>query len=141
MKDVTNVYQDFAINLLATHSWYMHQLKTVLRPYDISPVQYNVLRILNGANERPVSASYLKEQVIDKGSNITRLIDKMELKKWVTRCLCETNRRQMDIDITESGKIVLKNATKEIDELIKVLYAINENEAKLVSEILIKIRT
>lgn len=65
----------------------------------------------------------------------------MEIKKWVTRCLCETNRRQMDIDITESGKLVLTEVTKEIDELIKVLYSINEEEARLLSKILIKIRT
>ena len=119
----------------------MLQLKTVLKPYDISPAQYNILRILNGAKNRPVSASYLKEQVIDKGSNITRLIDKMEIKKWVTRCLCETNRRQMDIDITEDGKRVLLKATKEIDELIKVLYSITEAEAEMVSKILMKIRS
>ncbi|PCJ91302.1 MAG: MarR family transcriptional regulator [Flavobacteriaceae bacterium] len=141
MKNKKDLYQNVAINLLSTHSWYMHQLKTVLRPYDISPVQYNVLRIINGSKDRPVSASYLKEQVIDKGSNITRLIDKMEIKKWVTRCLCETNRRQMDIDITESGKLVLIKVTKEIDELIKVLYSINEEEAILISRILTKIRT
>lgn len=141
MKNKKDLYQNVAVNLLTTHSWYMHQLKTVLKPFDISPAQYNILRILNGAKKLPVSASCLKEQVIDKGSNITRLIDKMEFKKWVTRCLCETNRRQMDIDITDIGKLVLNKATKEIEELIKVLYSINEEEAKLVSEILTKIRT
>ena len=140
MNNKKDLYQNVALDLLTTQSWYMHQLKTVLKPYDISPAQYNILRILNGANNRPVSASYLKEQVIDKGSNITRLIDKMEIKKWVTRCLCETNRRQMDIDITEDGKLVLLKVTKEIDELIKVLYSITEDEARVVSKILTKIR-
>ncbi len=141
MKDNKDLYQNVAVELLTTHSWYMYQLKTVLKPFDISPAQYNILRILNGAKKLPVSASYLKERVIDKGSNITRLIDKMESKKWVTRSLCKTNRRQMDIDITKSGKLVLSKATKEINELIKVLYSINEKEAILVSKILNKIRT
>jgi DNA-binding MarR family transcriptional regulator len=141
MNNKKNLYQNVAVELLTTQSWYMHQLKKVLKPYDISPAQYNILRILNGAKNRPVSASYLKGQVIDKGSNITRLIDKMEIKKWVTRCLCETNRRQMDIDISEEGIKVLVEATKEINELIKVLYSISEDEAKLVSKILIKIRS
>jgi len=140
MNNKRKLYQDVAINLLTTHSWYMHQLKTVVRPYDISPVQYNVLRIINGSKEPPVSASYIKEHVIDKGSNITRLIDKMEIKQWVTRCLCETNRRQMDIDITKKGINVLNKVTTEINELIKVLYSINEEEAKTVSKILAKIR-
>lgn len=140
MNNKKDLYQNVAVELLTTQSWYMHQLKTVLKPYDISPAQYNILRILKGAKNRPVSASYLKEHVIDKGSNITRLIDKMEIKKWVTRCLCETNRRQMDIDITEDGIKVLMEATKEINELIKVLYSITEDEAKIVSKILIKIR-
>ena len=135
------IYEKLAVNLLSTHSWYMHQLKAVLRPYDISPVQYNVLRILHGATERPVSASYLKDQVIDKGSNITRLIDKMIKKDWVTRCLCETNRRQMDIDITEKGSDIMLKATQKIDELIKVLYSISEDEAKMVSNLLSKMRT
>ena len=82
MKNEKNLYQNVAVDLLTTHSWYMHQLKTVLKPFDISPAQYNILRILNGAKKLPVPALYLKERVIDKGSNITRLIDKMELKKW-----------------------------------------------------------
>ena len=140
MERKNNLYQNLAIELLTTQSWYMHQLKAVLKPYDISPAQYNILRILNGSKNRPVSASYLKERVIDKGSNITRLIDKMEIKKWVTRCLCETNRRQMDIDITEDGNRVLLKVTKEIDELIKVFQSISKNEAKAISKILIKIR-
>ncbi len=140
MKNL-KIYQNVAVELLTTHSWYMHQLKNILKPYNISPAQYNILRILNGANDLPVSASYLKEQVIDKGSNITRLIDKMELKNWVTRCLCKTNRRQMDIDITENGKVVLQKATIEINELIKVLYSISEEEAKIISNILIKLRS
>ena len=135
-----DVYQNVAVELLTTHSWYMHQLKAVLKPYDISPAQYNILRILNGADALPVSAAYLKDRVIDRGSNITRLIDKMEIKKWVTRSLCETNRRQMDIDITEAGERVLIEATKEINELIKVLYSITEDEARVVSKILNKIR-
>ena len=122
MKDTKKIYEDVAVNLLATHSWYMHQLKSVLKPHDISPAQYNILRILNGAKQPPVSASYIKSQVIDKGSNITRLIDKMELKKWVTRSLCQTNRRQMDIDITATGKVVLLETTKEINKLNKVIY-------------------
>ncbi len=136
-----SIYQDVAVNLLTTHSWYMHQLKTVLKPYDISPAQYNVLRILHGAPRLPVSASYLKDQVIDRGSNITRLIDKMEIKKWVTRCLCENNRRQMDIDITLEGERVMLEVTKEIEVLVKVLYAITEDEAKTVSNILTKLRS
>ncbi|WP_299439836.1 MarR family transcriptional regulator [uncultured Aquimarina sp.] len=141
MKKTKDLYQNVAVELLTTHSWYMHQLKTVLKPYDISPAQYNILRILKGAKDTPVSASFLKDQVIDKGSNITRLIDKMEIKKWVTRCLCLTNRRQMDIDITEEGIKILSDATKEINELIKVLYSITEEEAEIVSKILIKIRS
>jgi len=140
MNKNIELYQNTAVELLTTHSWYMHQLKAVLKPYDISPAQYNILRILNGANNPPVSASYLKDSVIDKGSNITRLIDKMEIKKWVTRCLCETNRRQMDIDITASGKGVLIEVTKEINELIKVLYSITEDEDKIITKILVKIR-
>lgn len=140
MKNKKDLYQNVAVELLTTQSWYMHQLKTVLKPYDISPAQYNILRILNGATDRPVSASYLKDRVIDKGSNITRLIDKMEIKNWVTRSLCETNRRQMDIDITGEGINVLSEVTEEINELIKVLYSITEDEAKMVSKILIKIR-
>ena len=140
MKNKKDLYQNVAVELLTTQSWYMHQLKTVLKPYDISPAQYNILRILNGATNRPVSASYLKDRVIDKGSNITRLIDKMEIKNWVTRSLCETNRRQMDIDITREGINVLSEVTEEINELIKVLYSITEDEAKMVSKILIKIR-
>lgn len=139
-KEGEKIYEDVAVNLLTTHSWYMHKLKSVLRPYGISPEQYNVLRIIKGANQRPVSASYIKERMIDKGSNITRMVDKMEAKKWVTRSLCETNRRQMDIDITEEGIGVVSNVTSEVNELIKVFYALTEEEAELLSQLLKKAR-
>ena len=135
-----SVYEALAISLMATHSWYVSQLKSALRPYGLSPEQYNVLRILNGAKKRPVNAAYLKERMIDKGSNVTRLIDKLEKKAFVTRCLCATDRRQMDIDITEEGVAVTEEIKPVLTEFLKVLEGVEENEAARLVELLDRLR-
>ena len=72
--------QEAAVNLVFTHSWVDSRMKEVLRPYNVSPQQYNVLRILRGAFPKKVSSGYIKERMLDKESNITRLIDKLVSK-------------------------------------------------------------
>lgn len=79
----------------------------ILKPFDISPQQYNVLRILRGQKGCPVNMCAIQERMIAKNSNTTRLIDKLLLKNMVTRKECPENRRKIEILITEKGLAVL----------------------------------
>jgi len=79
-----------------------------LKPYDISIQQFNVLRILNGQKEKPANLSTIQERMVSKMSNTTRLVDKLISKKYVKRIPCESNRRKVEITITEIGKTFLE---------------------------------
>ena len=79
----------------------------VLKPYDLSSEQYNVLRILRGQKGVPTNMCVIQERMIAKNSNTTRLIDKLLLKELVTRDVCSENRRKIEILITDKGMGIL----------------------------------
>jgi len=95
----------------------------VLKPFDISIQQYNVLRILRGQKGTPANLSTIHERMIDRSSNTTRLVDKLMKKEWVERQVCEQNRRKVEIFITKKGLDILE----ELDPIIK------DNNNQLVS--------
>lgn len=79
-----------------------------LKPYEVSLQQFNVLRILRGQKGEPANLSTLNERMVSKMSNTTRLVDKLLLKGYVNRCVCETNRRKIEIFITDRGESILE---------------------------------
>jgi len=83
-------------------------IANVLKPFDVSLQQFNVLRILRGQNGKPANLSTLNERMVTKMSNTTRLVDKLITKGYVDRIICPSNRRKIEINITDSGKKVLK---------------------------------
>lgn len=80
----------------------------VLKPYDLSGEQYNVLRILRGQKGKPANMCVIQERMVTKNSNTTRLIDKLLLKDLVTRNVCPNNRRKMEVLITDKGLALLE---------------------------------
>jgi len=136
-----SAHQEAAINLIFTHTWVDARIKKVLKPYKASPQQYNVLRILRGAFPEIVSSSYIKERMIDKESNITRLIDKLVIKKYVVRNLCPSNRRKMDISITELGLRELKKMDKDLKKSNSIFEKLSKKEANKLNKLLDKIRS
>lgn len=90
-------------------------IANALKPFDVSIQQFNVLRILRGQNNKPANLSTLNERMVTKMSNTTRLVDKLLLKGYVDRVTCESNRRKVEISITEKGTAMLK----EMDIAVK----------------------
>jgi len=96
-------------------------ISKVLKPFDVSLQQFNVLRILRGQKGQPANLSTLNERMVTKMSNTTRLVDKLMAKGHVNRILCQSNRRKVEINITDSGKkelekmdAAMKSAEKQI---------------------------
>ncbi len=102
------------VNLLYTYGYINHKLNNVLKPFEISLQQFNVLRILRGQNGIPASLATIQERMINKMSNTTRLIDKLIKKDYVKKEVNERNKRKIDITITQDGL----NFLDEIDHLI-----------------------
>ncbi len=103
------------LNIMYTQNVLTEIFNEVLKPYDLSAEQFNVLRILRGQKGKPINMGDIQERMIAKTSNTTRLVDKLLLKDLVTREVCCTNRRKMEIKITEKGLDVLKALDPKVE--------------------------
>lgn len=97
------------LNIMYTQNILGESFNEILKPFDLSPEQFNVLRILRGAKGKPANMCMIQERMIAKTSNTTRLVDKLLLKDLVTREVCPDNRRKMEVTITVKGLEVLKS--------------------------------
>ncbi|WP_244299585.1 MarR family winged helix-turn-helix transcriptional regulator [Aquimarina algiphila] len=97
------------VNLLYTENWIMEKINLELKTYDISIQQFNVLRILKGQKGKPANLSTIQERMVSKMSNTTRLVDKLIHKGYVKRDTCPSNRRKVEITITQEGKTFIDN--------------------------------
>lgn len=125
------------INIKYTANWLNTVGNEILKPSKISTQQYNILRILKGANEA-VTVNMVKERMIEKSPNATRLMDKLCDKGLIERTRCENDRRVVYVKISEKGLKLLDKIN--VDELGSRMNAISEEEAKILNEILDKIR-
>ncbi len=129
------------LNIMFCNNMMLESLTDLLKPFDLSGEQYNVLRILRGQKGIPANMSTIQERMIAKTSNTTRLVDKLLLKKMVTRCTCESNRRKIEVSITQKGLDILS----QLDPLIlnheqKQAKNLDENELKNLNYLLEKYR-
>jgi DNA-binding MarR family transcriptional regulator len=136
----TSEFDKVAVNLLYTGSWLYNVNSSRLKKFDVTPEQYNVLRILRGTHPLPMMLADITSRMIDKSSNATRLVEKLRLKGLVKRELCEDNRRQVDIIITDKGLSVLKKIDNASDEWVSTLKNISKAEATELNRILDKLR-
>ena len=125
------------INILFTANWITNFQNTFFKPYGISPQQYNILRILNGAQE-PLKVQIIKQRMIDRSPNATRLMDKLCSKKLIDRIPCPGDRRVVHIVITDKGKALLEDISDNFND--EILKNITENEATQLSDLLDKLR-
>jgi DNA-binding MarR family transcriptional regulator len=133
-------FDKVAINILFTSSWLSNVNASRLKAHDITPEQFNVLRILRGSYPKAMMLADITSRMIDKSSNCTRLVEKLRQKGMVKREICEGNRRQVDISITEKGLGVLKKIDAEETEWISTLKNISKQEAQELNRILDKLR-
>lgn len=104
------------LNVLYTQNVISDKFNELLKPYDLSSEQYNVLRILRGQKGNPANMCVIQERMIAKTSNTTRLVDKLLLKKFVTRNVCPENRRKIQVLITQKGLDVLNELDPKVTE-------------------------
>lgn len=109
-----NPYVKTVLNIMYSGKLVEEKIAEVLKPYDLSPQQYNVLRILRGQKGKPANLSTIQERMISKMSNTTRLVDKLLAKDFVKRSICEINRRKVDIIITPLGLSLLETLDPQV---------------------------
>ena len=107
------------IHMTLVHNQVNEIINTALKPFEVSLQQFNVLRILRGQKGKPANLSTLNERMVTKMSNTTRLVDKLLNKGYVNRAICETNRRKVEIVITDLGMDVLSKMDKAVSSAEK----------------------
>ncbi|WP_442787464.1 MarR family winged helix-turn-helix transcriptional regulator [Flavobacterium suncheonense] len=130
------------LNILYTQNIVSEKFAEVLKPYDLSSEQYNVLRILRGQNSKPTNMCSIQERMLAKTSNTTRLVDKLLLKDLVTREICAQNRRKMEITITQKGLDLLAELDPQVEQH-EALFGQNltQDELEQLNNLLEKFRT
>lgn len=138
LKDAKKVI----LNVMYTQNVVNDKFNEILKPYDLSGEQYNVLRILRGQKGNPANMCIIQERMLAKNSNTTRLIDKLLLKDLVTRNVCLDNRRKIEVLITQKGLDLLTELDPKVDEHEEQFANnLSESELSLLNTLLEKYRT
>lgn len=129
------------LNVFHLNSIIKDKLLLSLKPYDLSIEQFNVLRILRGQKGQAVNLQDIQDRMINKMSNTTRLVDKLILKGYVERFVCEKNRRKVEIFITETGLKLLKTLDPVVDETEKnITNLLSLEELELLNKLINKLK-
>jgi DNA-binding MarR family transcriptional regulator len=140
-KDINTTFPNNKVkallNIIYTSNWISSHQNTFFKPFGISPQQFNILRILRGA-DKPLKVQTIKDRMLERAPNATRLMDKLCAKHLIERIPCPEDRRVVHIAITKTGLQLLKNISNEMD--FDLLENLNESEAATLSDLLDKIR-
>jgi DNA-binding MarR family transcriptional regulator len=129
------------INVFLSNTYFKDEMLSVLKPFDLSLEQFNVLRILRGQNEKPLNLQDIQDRMVNKMSNTTRLIDKLLLKGFVERNTCAKNRRKIEIFITQEGLKTLSVLDPIIDDIEQQMTSnLSQTELEQLNNLLTKLK-
>ena len=134
-----NEFHKAIVNVLYTSNWIMERNKEIFERGDITPQQYNILRILRGA-KKPLSTMQIRQRMLDKMSDTSRIVDRLLKKELVKKVVCLSDKRLVDVTITTKGLELLEVLDKYNDELDSVLNRLSHSEVCTLNLLLDKIR-
>lgn len=134
-----NEFQKAMINLTYTHNWLTERFKQLMDRYDLTEQQFNILRILRGAGT-PLSTLQIRERMLDKMSDTSRIVDRLIVKNVVKKTTCARDKRLVDVVITPKGLTLLAEIDTHSHELDGILAGLTEFEAQTLNVLLDKLR-
>jgi DNA-binding MarR family transcriptional regulator len=135
-----NNFHKVVVNILYTCGWMTTIIRERLRQHEVTIQQFNILRILRGQHPNPATINLLKERMLDKMSDASRIVDRLIQKELVSREVNQSDRRAVDIVITEKGLALLKEIDKDMLGADIVQKNISEDEAAQLNMLLDKLR-
>lgn len=135
-----NEWHKASVNLIFTYNWIQDRSRHVLNQMGITNQQYNVLRILRGSHPQPLSTADIRERMLDKMPDTSRLVDRMVLKGWVKKHVCESDKRLVDVMITPAGIQLLEQLDACQSQIDAFLQGLSKAEAAQLNVLLDKIR-
>jgi DNA-binding MarR family transcriptional regulator len=128
------------LNCLYTAWWLKTVLSRELKTFDLTHEQYNVLRILKGKHPEQMCVRDIASRMMEKNSNVPRIVDRLVSKKWVKRSTSSIDKRETVINLTQSGIDILENSTAQVEQLFTRILTLNNTEATQLNELLEKLR-
>lgn len=135
-----NEYHKLAVNVIYTYGWLSNLQTELFTDYHITSNQYNILRILRGQYPNPATINLLKERMLDKMSDASRLVERLRVKGLVKRDLSSHDRRRVDVIITEKGLKLLSEMDKLNEKSDAIFKNLSLSEAKKLNDLLDKLR-
>lgn len=132
-----STHQKAIINLLFTASWIQTQQQQFFKTFGITNQQFNILRILKGQYPQAISATEIKSRMLDKNSDVSRLLDRLASKKLILKQTCPKDKRAADVSITQAGLDILAELDKK-QKQIDIVLSLSEKEAEELSNLLDK---
>ena len=136
----TSARQKAMLNVLYTYGWLLERVKVFLAGEDITHQQFNILRILRGAHPKPLSTLQIRERMLDKMSDTSRIVDRLVVKGLVKKGPCGKDKRLVDVIITDRGQKLLQKLDAEGDHVADIMGNLTEKEAEMLSQLLDKLR-
>ena len=134
-----NEFQKMSINIIYTANWLNEKMGQILATEDITQQQYNILRILRGS-ECPLSTLKIRERMLDKMSDTSRIVDRLIVKGLVEKTACIKDKRLVDITVTKKGLQLLEKLDALNEQIDSILNGVSEKEAHTINQILDKLR-
>jgi DNA-binding MarR family transcriptional regulator len=139
-KSFRSEFQKAILNILYTQNYLVSKMNDVFKPFDITRQQYNVLRILRGQYPNPASINVIKERMLEKMSDTSRIVERLRIKGLVAREDGKSDKRSAEVSITVAGLDLLKKMQAHVDEIELEISGLTEEEAKDLNLLLDKIR-
>jgi DNA-binding MarR family transcriptional regulator len=135
-----NPHHKVTINLVFTSNWLLTKQQDFFKPYGITASQFNILRILRGQHPNKISGVEIKSRMLDRNSDIPRLLDRLIKKGLISKSVCPSDKRAADVIITEQGLQVLLQIDEKLDEAEAKQVNLSKDEAQTLSDLLDKFR-
>ncbi|MEO9484928.1 MAG: MarR family transcriptional regulator [Ekhidna sp.] len=129
------------VNIIYTNSWLNQENLQLFKSYGLTTPQFNILRILRGQHPKPATVNLLIDRMLDKSSNASRIIDKLEQKELVIRRQCSNDRRAVDVLISNKGLELLEEMDEKMSDWESSINTLTEQEAQTLNGLLDKLRS
>lgn len=138
-RNFKSEHQKAFVNLIYTYNWTTEQLRHILDKEDLTMQQFNILRILRGS-DKPLSTLQIRERMLDKMSDTSRIVDRLLVKGLVKKSTCKADKRLVDVVIADKGRKILQKLDLQEADIEKIVSALSEKEAETFNQLLDKIR-
>ncbi len=139
-KEFKSEYNKAIVNLIYTFNWLDYQQKKFFKEYDLTQQQYNILRILRGQYPQPCTINLLRDRMLDKMCDASRIVERLRLKDLIVRKISFQDRRAVDIIISDKGLQILEQIDAPIKEFENTITGLSVEEAEHLNALLDKFR-